>query len=92
MHAFHPLLDGYSEGQVFADGCAECGNHEGRLSFALQFLDDDAFAAAWDRAEAKAAGRLTDVSDTEAALLDDLWAVRFKLSMIGALRQLERAA
>jgi hypothetical protein len=86
-HACHPLIPGYSPGQVLVDDCMGCDNQSGRLFFALQFLDDTAFRAAMARAEAKAGGCLEDCSDTEADLLDDLAAVMSRLRQLGMVRE-----
>lgn len=88
MHIDHRDAPNYSPAQILADSCPACADRGDDLLAAVEQMDDETFARAWDRAQQKAAGKIRDLSEAECRLLDVLWAVKFRAGMIGACRPL----
>lgn len=87
-HTYHAALPGYDERQILHDGCAECEERGQNLMSALAHMDGPTFARAWKRAyDWKASSgdpeAVGPISDTEAVLLQVLWAIQVILQRGG---------
>jgi hypothetical protein len=82
-HDDHASQPGYHPSQVLKDGCGECAYRSTRIDAALDHLDPQSFAEAWDRAATFGRGGLTHISDAELSLLRVLYAVQVQLERAG---------
>ncbi len=82
-HAPHEALPGYSDDHLLHDGCSECEQRGKNPDMAIGHMDEQTFAAAWERAVLYERGHLHSVSAAEVPLLRVLWAIQCQLERRG---------
>ena len=82
-HDYHDNLPGYDPAQILHDGCAECEARAKLDSHGISELDSRNFARAWLRAADWNQRGLTNISKTEAPMLNALWSVQVQLERWG---------
>ena len=82
-HDSHQFGAGDMTAPVFDDECGECGRKVLGRDRGISALDAFSFAAAWQRAADWNRGKVTNVTVTEAPLLDVLWSVQVQLERHG---------
>jgi hypothetical protein len=75
-HDYHDALPGFSENQIWHDGCGECEDRSEHISTGINSLDPANFARAWERATKWNKSGLSDVSEAEVPLLNVLWSLQ----------------
>src|SRR6185437_12788688 len=78
-HDYHEGLPGYSERQIFHDGCPECEDRAKRDDHGLSSLDRRRFYQAWARSAEWNWTDLPGISRAERPLLSMLWSLQLKL-------------
>jgi hypothetical protein len=82
-HDYHDALPGFSEDQIWHDGCGECEDRSEHVGRSISQLDSQNFARAWERAAKWNKTGLADVSKAEAPLLNVLWSLQLQLERRG---------
>jgi hypothetical protein len=86
VHDYHEGLPGFSEAQIWHDGCAECETRGKDLSRGIGSMDRGRFALAWRRAaDWNTSTSVRDVSQAERPLLEVLWSIQIKLESVCGL-------
>lgn len=82
-HAPHHRHPNFSPAQLAHDGCQECADRAADLPLALNHMDPETFARAWQRAAVSARSGLPDIAEAEVGLLAALAAVQRQLAVRG---------